>query len=204
MICIQCGIDTGNDAQLCRKCGRGIGTVSRPATSGAAAGVAPARCPVPQWQPTKREPDWAVWVLLPILLLVVWSAAASSRQLQQLSIRSRIEQIANTPVTVNANGYYQYAFQVPPGARDAIIQGHISAAGGSGNDIEVYIFSKDNFENWRNGQQSRPSYRSGRVNRSAINPRLPADGVYYLVLNNQFSLVSAKVVQIDVTLAYNL
>jgi len=124
--------------------------------------------------------------------------------LQRLSTPSRVEQIANTPVTVKANRYYYYAFKVPPDAKGAIVRGYFSTAGGTGDEIEAYILNKDDFEDWWNGKQSQTLYHSGTVTRSTINAQLPAGDVYYLVLNNQVSQASSKVVQIDVTLTYNL
>jgi len=115
-----------------------------------------------------------------------------------------VEQIANTPVRLRANGYYYYVFKVPPDARNAIVKGHFGTAGGNGNEIEAYILSKDDFENWWNGKQSRTFYKSGTVTQSTINAHLPASGVYYLVLNNQVSQVISKVVEIDVILTYSL
>jgi hypothetical protein len=203
MFCNQCGMDTGNDAPLCVKCGGGsIGTVSM--TTGGAAAVAPARYPAQQLGPKEPVFDLAVWVLLPIVFLGVWCTAAGIRQLQRLPASSQIEQIANTPVTVNADGYYYYSFKVPPGARDSIVQGHFRVAGGTGNEIEAYILRKDDFEGWWNGEQRPTIYQSGKAIQSTIEARLPAGDVYYLVLSNQVSQASSKVVWIDVTLTYNL
>src|SRR4029077_3565103 len=68
MFCNQCGMDTGNDAPFCVKCGgRSIETVSTH-LPGTATAAAPARYPVPKPQPRAPEPNLAVWVLLPILL----------------------------------------------------------------------------------------------------------------------------------------
>jgi hypothetical protein len=189
---------------FCPRCGgRSIEEVSRPTTGGAAAAVAPARYPVPPPQPKEREPDAAIWVLLPILVVGIWFAATSARQLQGLSAESHREQIASTPVTVSAHGYYYYTFEVPPDTKNATIDGRFSAAGGSRNDVEASILPKDEFENWKNGQPSQAFYQSGRVNRGRIHIRVPGDGVYYLVLDNQFSPSAAKDVEIEVALTYN-
>ena len=129
MFCNQCGMDTGNEAPFCLRCGgRSIETVSTPA--GAAAAVAPARYPVPQSRPKKPQSDVAVWVLIPILLFGIWCTAVGTRQFQRSTTTSQREQIANTPVTLNADGYYYYKFKVPPDARNAIVQERFSTAGG--------------------------------------------------------------------------
>jgi hypothetical protein len=196
-------MDTGNDAPFCVKCGgRSIETVSTH-SPGTATAAAPARYPVPKPQPRAPEPNVAVWVLLPILLFGIWCTAISTGHLRRLSTPSQIEQIANTPVTVNADGYYSYMFKVPQGATNAIVQGHFRTAGGTGNEIEAYILSKDDFERWWNGEHRPTIYQSGKVIQGTIKASLPA-GAYYLVLSNQVSQASPKVVRIDVTLTYNL
>jgi hypothetical protein len=69
------------------------------------------------------------------------------------------------------------------------------ARGGSGNDIEVFILDEDGFENWRNGHRVGTYYNSGRitVGRFDLNLR---PGKYFLVMNNKFSAVSNKVVNL--------
>jgi hypothetical protein len=86
---------------------------------------------------------------------------------------------------------------------NAIVQGNFSTAGGTGNEIEAFILSKDDFERWWNGEHRPTIYQSGKVVQGTIKATLPA-GAYYLVLSNQVSQASPKVVRIDVTLTYNL
>ena len=204
MFCNRCGIETSDDSPFCTKCGgRSIARVSTPTTGSAAAAVAPALYQVPKSKPKESQLDLAVWVLLPILIVAGWFIATGIRQLERTSTPSHIVQIANTPVTVTADRYFYYAFKVPPGARSAIVKGYFSTAGGAGNEIEVYILSKDGFESWWDGKQSRAFYQSGKVTGGTINAFLPTDGVYYLVLDNQVSQASSKVVEIDATLTYN-
>jgi len=203
MSCNQCGMDTGNEAPFCLRCGgRSIGAVSPP-TAGAAA-AAPARYPVPQLPPKKPGPDLAAWVLLPIVFLGVWCVAAGIRQLQRQPATSQFEQIANTPVTLKPDGYYYYKFKVPPDATNAVVQGHFSTTGSIGNEIEAYILRRDDFEGWWNGEHRPTIYQSGKSMQSTIKAHIPAGDVYYLVLSNQVSQASTKVVWIDLTLTYNL
>jgi hypothetical protein len=67
------------------------------------------------------------------------------------------------------------------------------ARGGSGNDIEVYIFDEEGFENWSNGHATKTYFNSGRVTVGHFDVRL-ATGKYFLVMSNKFSIVSNKVV----------
>lgn len=201
MFCSQCGRDIENDAQFCRKCGRAttppsIATTTEGQRAASAAQGAP-----------KHNNRSTLLILVAILISIMWFAAKSNstgaRHLQQLASQTHTLDIANGSVPVNANSYYYYRFAVMPGSSDATVQGHFSAEGGSGNDIEVYLFSEDDFANWKNGHRSKVYYQSGKATRGSINARLGSTpGSYYLVLDNRFSLLSSKAVQLDATLSY--
>ena len=83
------------------------------------------------------------------------------------------------------------------------MQGHFTATGGSGNDIEVYLLNQDEYTNWENHHQTPTYYNSGKVTTGEANVVLPSDaGTYYLVFNNKFSLVSPKAVDENFTMTY--
>lgn len=77
-----------------------------------------------------------------------------------------------------------------------------SATGGSGNDIEVYVLTDDEFVNWQNGHSTPTYYNTGRVTQSSINAALPNGGSYNPVLNNRFSLPTSKAVAASVNVSY--
>lgn len=95
-----------------------------------------------------------------------------------------------------------YRFTIPAGATDAVLQGHFAATGGARNDIEVWVMNDDTFVNWQNRHSVTPIYSSGRVTQGTLNVPLPESGTYYLVFNNQFSLISPKAVEDNLTLTY--
>lgn len=97
---------------------------------------------------------------------------------------------------------HSYKFAIPTGANAALLQGHFSAIGGAGNDIEAWLMSDDEFVNWQNRHSVTPIYNSGRVTQATINVSLPQPGTYYLVFNNRFSFVSPKAVQDNISLTY--
>jgi hypothetical protein len=148
-----------------------------------------------------------LWVLLVLLAVIVWWAATSrspgAQQLRETVQQTRTATITNAAITVQANGYSYYRFTVPVGATNATVQGHFNATGGSGNDIEVFVLSEDGFENWRNHHATQTHYNSGKVTQSAITATLPGEGTYYLVFNNNFSLLTPKAIEANVTLRYN-
>jgi hypothetical protein len=94
---------------------------------------------------------------------------------------------------------------VPQNADAVRVEGTFIASGGAGNDVEAYIFSNDDFVNWQNRHPVRTFYNSGRVTQGTLDVTLPAiAGRYYLVFNNNFSLLSAKTVQTSIRLHFNL
>lgn len=103
----------------------------------------------------------------------------------------RSEYLVKEPFTVSPGHYVYIKFEVPE--EGAHIVGKFRATGGSGNDIEVYIFDEDAFENFKNGHEAPTYYNSRRVTVGKIDLRLKG-GVYYLVFNNSFSIFSNKVV----------
>lgn len=112
--------------------------------------------------------------------------------LAAVSVGARNRAIVNDKITVPASKYIYYQFSVSDNSE---IHGRFRAEGGSGNDIECFILDADGFENWRNGHSAQTWYNSGRVTVSNIYARVPA-GQYFLVFNNNFSMVSNKVVSV--------
>lgn len=111
--------------------------------------------------------------------------------------------IVNSAATVNASSFAWYTFVVPANANTVAVNGHLTATGGSGNDIECYILDEDGFVNFENGHPARTYFNSGKVTQSKIGAVLPpTPGTYYMVLDNRFSLITPKAVQIDAILSY--
>jgi len=99
--------------------------------------------------------------------------------------------------TVRQQNAHSFRFVVPSGATNVTMKGHFAAAGGSGNDIEVFVANEDEFVNWQNGHPpTQTFYNSGKVTQDTLNVTLPADvGTYYIVFSNKFSLISPKAVE---------
>src|SRR4029077_2962303 len=95
-----------------------------------------------------------------------------------------------------------YTFVVPPNSSIVAVNGHFSATGGQGNDIDCYILDEDGLVNFKNGHPSSTYYNSGKVTQAKIGAANLAPGTYYIVLDNRFSLITPKAVQIDATLSY--
>lgn len=77
---------------------------------------------------------------------------------------------------------------------DPTVEGHITASGGMGNDIEVLIFTDSQFLNWKNGHKVTPVYNSGHVTAADVHAVLPGPGKYHVILSNMFSAFTPKTV----------
>lgn len=109
-----------------------------------------------------------------------------------LVVSANAQRAVEKALTVQAGGYAWYDFNF---TETTTLKGRFRAAGGSKNDIEVYIMDDDNFENWKNGNQARTYYNSGRVTVANFNVRL-AEGSYHLVFNNRWSIITPKAVTV--------
>ncbi len=207
MFCSKCGTEIPDDSQFCRKCGTALTT----ATATTAYGAAPA--PAPRKPKTIR----LAFVLGLLLVLAVcgWIIDHSIHHQEAESARDTPE--VNLPVlpvvhtvdigkgalSVGAMQYSYYRLEVPAGAHNVKVRGHFTATGGGGNDIEVFLLGGDEFTNWRNGHGTHAYYNSGKVTVGDVQAELPdVAGTYYLIFNNNFSLLTPKAVEFAGTITY--
>jgi len=207
MFCPKCGTDLPEDSQFCRKCGRSLNV----APVGGATGTGGAALAAP-----KPRPRIALWILLLLLLLlIVWAvwqrsqryigAKASPQLIPPQLILPQLHKVTvgTGAITVRAASYAYYTLAVPAGAKNVTLQGRFRAAGGIGNDIEVFLLSQDDYTNWQNGHAARALYNSGKVTVGEVGAVLPnVAGTYYLVFNNKFSLLTPKAVEESLILSY--
>ncbi len=165
-----------------------------------------------------KIPTWLVVVLVLGLLFI----GASVRSLMQDNERLRANQrkiapvvtyenpqpqphsvnLTNGAATISAAASTWYKFTVPENVSQVAVNGHFTATGGTGNDIECYILDEDGFVNFKNGHPSRTYYNSGKVTQAKIGVANLSPGTYYIMLDNRFSLFTPKAVQIEATLSY--
>jgi hypothetical protein len=105
--------------------------------------------------------------------------------------------------TLNAGAANYFTFPVSAGAYNVSLKGPFSAAGGVGNDIEVFVMTQDDYVNWQNGHTVNTLYNSGKVTQETLNVTLPTDaGTYCLVFSNKSSWLTPRAVQANVNLTY--
>ncbi|HSS19750.1 MAG TPA: hypothetical protein VLL54_06725 [Pyrinomonadaceae bacterium] len=103
-----------------------------------------------------------------------------------------------TPSTFSVSARNQFAkqFNVEGSAR---VHGSFHAAGGSGNDIQVYIVDDENYRLSEQGQAFHGYYISGKVSSGSIDVRLTS-GSYNIVFNNKFSFFTNKAIEAEINL----
>jgi len=225
MFCPKCGKELPDDSQFCMKCGHAIPVAESspvahdpvPSAPVAPVSVPPPVAPAaPAMAQTSAGGKWGwklVGAVFAIALLWVLAkgvsglshnsgATGSSSALSQIVPQARTQTIVDGALTVAALGSTYYPITVPADATNVSVDGHFTATGGIGNDIEVYVLTEDNFVNFKNGHPSPTLYNSGKVTQDSISVTLPATGNYYLVFNNNFSLLTPKAVQATATLHF--
>ncbi|KPK82255.1 MAG: hypothetical protein AMS25_03155 [Gemmatimonas sp. SM23_52] len=91
-------------------------------------------------------------------------------------------------------GYIYYTFEVPAGT--CRVTGRIEGVSGGNKDFRALILDSDSFRNWSAGLQTRAWWQSGQVVVTTIDATVSGPGTYYLVIDNTFSVATAKTVQI--------
>ncbi len=195
MICPKCKAEQLDNAKFCSQC------------------AAPLVAPITK----SRIPTWvAVGLLLALIFIgmAVWNTMQENERLRTNLRRvsappAVIPQptmhsvpLTNGAATVNASGFTWYKFEVPQNANNVAVDGHFTASGGMGNDIVCFILDEDGFTNFKNGHPSSTYYNSGKVTQAKIQARNLSAGTYYIILDNRFSLLTPKAVQIQATLTY--
>jgi predicted nucleic acid-binding Zn ribbon protein len=196
MFCPQCGKQLPDDSQFCSKCGRAIEKLLLP----------------PAARRLSKPTHAGRWGLLAVLVVaLVGVVLLNSRTTHSsppvpapppVARMLRSETIANAAITVGAGSFNYYKFVVPATAAQASVDGHFSATGGFGNDIQVFVVNEDSFVNFQNGHPSDAYFNSGKVTQNTINALLPGPGTYYLVCNNRFGLLAPKTVELAAILHY--
>ncbi len=130
MFCQKCGKEIPDGSEFCPKCGVALtGSANKPET--------------------KKSPRWILYLALGALVFVLaayWAARSNSNQetpTQAQAPQAHSVSIVNSAITVDADSYVSYQFQVPANAKTVALNGHFTATGGSGNDIEAFLLNGD-------------------------------------------------------------
>lgn len=116
-------------------------------------------------------------------------------------LEEHTDSLAQGQFNVVAGGMKWWGFTITPEMKNATVVGKFEAQGGEGNDINVFIADEKEFAKYRSGRESNVLYDSDNVTTAELNESLEP-GHYFLVFNNQFSVVSNKSVKSEINLTY--
>jgi hypothetical protein len=108
--------------------------------------------------------------------------------------------VCEAAFTIPAHSAKTCTFSVSQGQHRVRLEGHFAATGGPHNSIEVWVMNDDEFVNWQNHHPVKAIYNSQRVTQGTINVFLPDSGKYHVVFNNDFSLLTPKAVEVQLTI----
>lgn len=145
-----------------------------------------------------------IYILLLILLLIGCGGADILTSPPSTPTPTQVSLWEETVVVEPRTAAWEKLLIDVTGREGTIILGEFVTTGGGGNDIELLILDDHDFINFQNDQKDvlRPLYRSGVVTTKEFEVPVPETGEYYVVLDNQFSLMSNKVVQVTLSLRY--
>jgi hypothetical protein len=201
MTCPKCNSEQPDNAKFCSQCAAPLVSTEQAVVK-------------------SKIPTWLAVVLVLALAFIgiaVWNmmqendrlranlrktASVSAAEHPQYQPTTHSVPLTNGAATVNATAYTWYKFDVPENVSDVLVNGHVTASGGTGNDIVCYILDEDGFTNFKNGHPTSTYYNSGKVTTAKIQVRNLSPGTYYIMLDNRFSLLTPKAVEIQATLTY--
>jgi predicted nucleic acid-binding Zn ribbon protein len=191
----------------CPRCGSGIGETDR---------YCP-QCGAPLGEPKKKLTRSKIYLSLFIVIIIALLAILStsffysrvgvegSRACRYTTVISYDTITYSTTITsLEQHVLINDKIVVPPGRylsyqlifdTQSTLEGYFMATGGSGNDIEITLFTDIGYTNFVNGHSGKYYYSSGKVTTDRFTITIPP-GTYYLVLDNSFSTFSNKVVDI--------
>lgn len=102
------------------------------------------------------------------------------------------DDVFTSSLGINAGQFWRIPFTVanPQGGR---LVGSFTADGGGNDDIECFVINESEYLNFKNNNQYRVFYESGRVTTSEIDLRL-RPGRYFLIFSNRWAVFTAKTV----------
>lgn len=111
------------------------------------------------------------------------------------NLQSSGQTMVDSIYRVSPGKYYYIPLTLPCDAR---IQGAFSASAALGDNIMVYVFDKNEFVSYQNGESVYTLYNSGKIESGMFDLNLNS-GTYYVVLSNTYSAFSTKNVALQVT-----
>jgi hypothetical protein len=132
------------------------------------------------------------WAKLGIGLLLVGALFLYACSSSSIPFVNKTRNIVNGIETIKPGGYEYIRFNIDGAMVNVVLSGTFTASGGSGNDIEVLVLDDINYTNWVNGHQAYVLYDSGKTTTGRPSVSINKSGTYYLIFNNNWSIISEK------------
>jgi hypothetical protein len=145
-------------------------------------------------------------LFLTIILIVFVFSCAGPPSISTLppSSAPNTRNVVDGVITIPANEYYEASFTVNTTImHNARVVGTFEASGGAGDDIEALIITDAVFAKWTQGHNGPTIYDSGKLTASSVNVTISDSGVYHLIFDNSFSLISSKEVTAKLNLVWS-
>ena len=158
----------------------------------------------------------SVSIMIAALLLLTGLNLVAEVRHAENSVNAAAPQ-AGTTEKLCAGTYIVYArspqawrFTVDPKTMaNATVVGHFAVSAGSPQNVDVLIYSEENFHKWRSDDAAtqtsagKPVYQSGRKTEGDVSVKITEPGNYYLVLSNLFAYEGTKTVNADFKLQFD-
>jgi len=84
-----------------------------------------------------------------------------------------------------------------PARGNCVLKGRVEAILGGSRDVSVYVFTDDEFINWKNGGTASALFQSGPKTITNIDLPLPDSGKFRLVISNRHSFWTEKAIRAE-------
>ncbi len=116
------------------------------------------------------------------------------------ALQTGADTIIDRDLTVIRGDFKEVHYLIPPGAENAKLQGSFTAKGGFYDDINFFVFTKDQYVRWYSNYSNKPIFKLEKKKEGKFEVPVVVGETYYFVLDNFFSTVSNKQVKIQVQL----
>jgi hypothetical protein len=222
MICLNCGMQLPEDAQICLQCGKQISTSDEIASPGknrkrarkgaialtilgACACVLAAFAVLPELLKDRSQPQGQTTVTGgPALYSAPRPSPTPTPTPMPAPVwKAETYEIDTKAIGLQPDQMWWHPLLVKNDWRNARLVGKFIAQGGEKNDIEAIVTNEKGLINWRKNYLHRPEvwYKSGRVTEDTINVTLPT-GQSYFVFSNRSSVPVNKTIRFNLRIEY--
>src|SRR5687767_10628092 len=108
------------------------------------------------------------------------------------------ETIIDRELTVLRGDFKEVHYLIPKGIENAKLQGSFTCKGGLNDDINVFIFTKDQYVRWYSHYPHKPIFKLEKKKEGKFEFPVVGEETYYFVFDNFFSSVSKKQLKLQV------